>query len=335
MEHLIALLDAVSFRTVRVRMRTRDPFGPDDPLACDLRGALGKSLHGTPDEERLFRPALPPDGAPRGMRGGFEAPRPFVLRAPSPAELPEGGGVVEAELVSFLVDDGALAAWSAAFRAAASSGFGWPRATFHCEEVAVGEPVRLSRYAADRWDALAAGAPWARLRVSLATRTRLLSRHQLQVPTPERVVCRLLSRIQAIAWCHGCRPGSVDFAPALEAARRVQDSPDLLFAVHWEEGVRRNRRQGRDQPLDGARTWMDAWWPRPLGTLLLAGEVVGVGKGTAMGLGRIRVTAPVADPGSDGTGARCWDVDEPSSAEGLAESKVAMRSGPGALPTRG
>ena len=275
-----------------LRLGTFEAFGPKGDFASDLRGALGKALHGSPHYDRLFEPPLPKD-APRGLQGGQGAPRPFVLAPPDPPELGDGGGAVRSRLVVFGRPAAEPEVWLRALKAAARNGFGLPRASFRVLDVAEGPWVSVAEYATQRARQLLEDGATGRLRLTLQTPARLFSDGDPLLPSPCGLVNALLRRFQALAWIYGSARVEVPFEPWLDLALHLEESPDLIEDYHAASGRRLSYRQKRKVPLDGACGWWEAWVPWELALLLAAGELVGVGKATTSGLGRMRLTAPM------------------------------------------
>lgn len=292
----IPFLQDLDVRRLAFTLATDQPFGPRGDQAADLRGAIGKALYGTRYYQPLFEPALP-DNAPRGLAGGQGAPRPFVLTPPTPPRLTEGGGRIKfaLTLLGRAADD--PAPWVRAVERASNDGLGRPRARFEVAEAAVGHREPLSVVAARRTEGLLGPkAPAGRLRLSLLTPARILSEGQALLPSPPAVINAQLRRLQALAWVHGRCRTTEDFTAIVEEAAGVEHQPDYAEAFEDESGKRRSYRQGRRVPLDGVAGWWEGWLSRPLVVVLAAAERVNVGKATTSGLGRVGLSAPLAEP---------------------------------------
>lgn len=291
----ITFLQDLDVRRLACTLQTDGRFGPRGDHAADLRGALGKALHGSRHYGPLFEPALP-DRAPRGLSGGAGAPRPFVLAPPEPARLPDAGGQIRCDLVLLGRAAEDPAPWLRAVERAAKDGFGRPRASFEVVAQRI-EPVESLADLAERrvLGLLGPHGPAGRLRLTLRTPARILSDGRALLPTPPAVVNGLLRRLQALAWLHGRCRAEVDFTDLVHAAAQVEQQAD--YAEHFEDqgGRRRSFRQGRQVPLDGLVGWWEGWLGRSLVSILAAGELVHVGKATTSGLGRIGLSAPLVE----------------------------------------
>lgn len=293
---VVDTIDRIRFRTVRVALWTRGAFGPEDSYASDVRGALGKALRGTPAYVRLFEPPLPEGPVPTYLRGGDGAPRPYVPRAPFPARLPREGGRVLLELISFLTDIDDADVYARALVRAAGDGFGMPRARFACDGVEIGPATRAGDHARDRWALLTRGGQ-RRLRVRIVTPARML-REGREVAHPDLgdLAFHLARRALSIAWLYGDRPGEEgDPRVALALAREAQGSEGAHREIRTQRGRRYSHSQDRVIPLSGVAGTIEARTPPPLALLLLAGEVLNVGKSTTTGMGRLVVETAEGD----------------------------------------
>ncbi len=289
-EDLGRLLEAVRFRVLRARLVTRDAFGPRNPLAVDLRGGLGRHLTETSHLDRLFKPPMPKDGFPPDTQGGQGASPPFRLRAPSPSHLPIGGGELDVEITSFLTDDDTLSIWQETLMGACRQGFGQPQARFHVRTLDVSAPTSLMTHALAGWERLAGGLEIPRLRVDFPVPARILVQGEEVPPEASPLVHQLLRRLQSLAWLYGDWRSHPALTPLLELATETQFAPNTVAS--WRKVAQFRDSATRHQPLHGHLGFWEGGVPRPVGLLLLAGEVMGAGKSTALGLGEMRVGAP-------------------------------------------
>lgn len=148
--------------------------------------------------------------------------------------------------------------------------------------------------AAERWAAWK-GAGELHLRsatpVHLSRRGRLIA-----TPKPRDFVGPALRRLVALAAAHG------GGEPAIHVADRAEELASTIeegSAESWErfEATRWSERQGRRHEVVGTRGgFWASWVSASVASLLAWAGEVGVGKGTAMGLGQIEVRA--AEPAS-------------------------------------
>lgn len=299
----VPYLAELSCLALELRLGTNQPFGPKGDFASDLRGALGKALHGGPDYRRLFEPPLP-ERAPRGLGGGEGAPRPFVLTPLVPACLGPTGGAVRCRLT--LLGRPALepGPWLRALRAACKDGFGQPRARFRVLD-AVEAPWRgVAEYAKARASDLVPDGRSARLRLVALTPMRLFSDGMPLIPSPCAVVNALLRRLQALAWIHGDARYEAPFEAWLDAAEAVERAADFAEEYRAVSGRRISFRQRCKVPLEGALATWEGRIPLALAVLLAAGELTGVGKATTSGMGCYRLDAAAPEPEGQFCGAR-------------------------------
>ena len=290
----IIFLEDLDVRRLSFTLEACGPFGPRGDHAADLRGAIGKALHGTRHYDSLFEPALP-DRAPRGLAGGAGAPRPFVLTPPEPERLPAEGGRVRFDLVLLGRAAEDPAPWVRAVERAAKDGLGRPRTDFELTDRRIEPLEALTHRAARRVRGLLGpDAEAGRLRLTFRTPARILSDGRALLPSPPAVVNGLLRRLQALAWLHGRCRAELDFGGLVAEAAEVEQQAD--YAEHFEDqrGRRTSYRQGRRVPLDGLSGWWEGWLCRRLVAILAAGELVHVGKATTSGLGQLELSAPLA-----------------------------------------
>lgn len=286
-----ALLDSVHAVTIRFSLRALDRYVPRKPFAADIRGRIGEVLHGTPEYEQMFALELPDDGRDLGrLSGGEGAPRPYVLRG-RPADVVEGGELLEVDLTLLRPNPATLRPWIDAVLHATEGRLGRrPGAGFVPERIDIGTPGSLYEQCAKRWCALNGGdAAEALVRVELATPARLLSKGEELSGTPSVLARTLARRLDSLARLYGAPPPAIDARALGELAREVEDRPEWTSDLSWIQAWRYSSRQGQPVPLHGCVGWWSGTVPRWLGLLILAGEIVHVGKGTTQGLGVLDV----------------------------------------------
>lgn len=133
--------------------------------------------------------------------------------------------------------------------------------------------------------------------VEFLTPTRLVSQGKL-VSEPEfhHLVRALLRRVNLLRTVHGDGPLKVDFGTAI---RRAGECTLERADLEWFDFLRRSNRQRRDIQMGGVVG--RATYRGPVGhflPLLLAGEVLHLGKATTFGLGRIQVRLLGGPPSS-------------------------------------
>jgi len=234
---------------------------------------------------------------------GQEVPRPYVVRlAPKGADTP-GEVAFELVLVGRAVD--LLPYFLLAVREWQADGRGPGRQTATLQEAIAIQPLsgeRFEVYSADDatmrvppWsvgpddlDSAVQGLPTGRLEVEFLSPTRLKHRGQLlNRPEFNALVAALARRIEAMQQCHDL-PAIVDDGRALV---KLSEGVEL---VEWT-GEERSRhrysyRQRREMRLEGfiGRAVYEGDL-KPFFPLLRIGELVHVGKGAVLGLGRYRV----------------------------------------------
>ena len=132
--------------------------------------------------------------------------------------------------------------------------------------------------------------PLSRLKLNFLTPTRLIfDGHLVPVPEFHIVVRNLLRRLSNLAYFHCDSELALDFRGLVDAAQEVKLVENR---TRWRDWERYSARQDAKLKMDGVVG--EATYEGDLApfTLLLAlGEVLHVGKGTGMGLGRHEVEA--------------------------------------------
>ena len=150
-------------------------------------------------------------------------------------------------------------------------------------------PVTATDVAAEA-RALARQGAGRRLRLTLATPTRLVEDGRLVKPADFRLrplVARLLERLDALGARYGNGPLGLEVAPLLYAAEQVRVVEQRLG---WRELFRASGRHGRLLPMSGlvGEVVMEGELG-PLLPWLVWGSLVGVGKDATMGNGALAV----------------------------------------------
>ncbi len=276
-------------------------------LACVMgpqQACAGCSLCGACAYSRVFETFVsgPP---PPFLRGLPTSPRPFVLephgtwRSGPARELPAGASMGfdllllgrAAELLPFAV---------LAVERLAERGLGARRYPFRLRRVdAEEEPGRFSQLPwspGEPWRAVAsarlsspAPLPPERLVLRFLTPTRLLSQGELQRRVRFRPLAfRMLRRHLELAHFYG-DAGAVDwhFAPLL---RRADDVEVVETALAWQDWERYSNRQQAKVQMGGFVGHLAlAGDLEPFTELLRSAELLHVGKGTTLGLGKVEI----------------------------------------------
>lgn len=281
-------MSSLDVRLRRWTLRATTPYGRRGGVANDFRGALGRAMHGRPEFDRLFRPALVPGREPFGLSGGEGAPLPFVARGPTPDRIAPGEGAW-VELLLFGRPGRRARPWDRAVLQAAEAGFGRPRGSFEVtgiEDVfsgTIGAWLELRRIELGVGD-----ASEVLVRVRFETPTWLKSRGERILPTPGPVTTAVLRRSRQLGGIYGDKTtGRAD--ELLDLAAALEEHP--LYADEFEEvrTARFSSRQGRRIPLTGIVGWFQGVVPSPLLDCFLAGELLHVGRNTGLGMGQIGV----------------------------------------------
>lgn len=290
----VPYLDDIPLRLMHLRLECRTPWAAKGDWAADLRGAIGKAVHGSEAWGLLFSPTLT-DRAPRGLGGGSGAPRPFVLWGPSPRALPQAG-FAEATLVLLGRSAAEVEAWTRIARRAFADGFGDPRGSFRVRGRTLGRDRTVGAWSRRRVDELLGDAPGGLLQVSTKTPVWLMSKGELLLPSPPALADGVLRRAQAQGLLHGLAASERDWSGLMERARRIELQAG--FQEHWSErgGARYSHRQRRRVPLSGLAGWWRGVLDRELAELFAAGEVLHAGKATTSGMGRVALSAPLEPP---------------------------------------
>jgi hypothetical protein len=254
----------------RFKFQAHETIRFPTPASNYLRGAFGRTLHGTSGYRRIFAPA----GA-RGPSGLADRPRPFVFRA---AHL--DGATVERDapfhfdLNIFDLRPDALAEIEAAFgkleRAELSS--------------VSSQPVAI--------DLDAGFDPVKRIIVRFVTPTELKSGAKVvDLPTFEILAARIRDRISTLRALYDAGPLAIDFRAFAERASHVELA---RIETRWVESERRSGRTGAKHPLGGfvgeAEYEGDL---REFMPYLETARWTGVGRQTVWGKGEIAVEAPL------------------------------------------
>ncbi len=285
---------ALDVRVRTWRLGTTQRYGRSAGVATEFRGALGKAMHGRPEFSTLFRPQLVGGDEPVGLRGGSGAPLPFVPRTPTPDRLDRTGGAIEAEIVLLGRAAASTSPWDRAVELAARDGFGRPRARFEVQQVTDTFVGTLTSWVNCRRRQLGSGGATAFLRVTLDSPVWLKSRGERLLPTPGAVLVASIRRACMLADLYGSAPApAILTGPLCDLAAGLEES--ALYEEEFEE--RRSHRfsaaQSRRIPLTGIGGWFQGPIDPALQDVYLAAELLHVGRLTSVGLGRIRVGAPL------------------------------------------
>lgn len=255
-----------------------------------------------------FETAFPPQ-SPRS--GAKDAPAPFLLEI-APAEY--GARPTPEQPLRFgltLIGARAQAALKYVVEAVAAlgkSGLGRDRTPFRLTDVEAADggesqPARatarpLAAVTAARTATLATAR---RVRVTFETPTRIRVNGDLQAEVNFALLARnLLRRVTLLAEVHGDGRADLDAKAFLAAAETVQTEQSLLRWLDWERWSNRQHETLKmggflgEIVFSGGELGAFAPW-------LAAGEVLHVGAGTSLGLGRMRVEA--ASDATPATGA--------------------------------
>ncbi len=127
-----------------------------------------------------------------------------------------------------------------------------------------------------------------RITLRFLTPARMVSERQLAtVPEFPIVIRTLLRRLASLAYFHGATDLDLDYANLVEAAHAVRLIDNQCRWHDWERYSARQDTKLKMGGLVGAATYEGNLGP--FGELLALAEVLHVGKGTGMGLGRIEV----------------------------------------------
>ena len=290
-DQIMGLLNCLSTAVVSYRLRALGHYVPAGAFASDLRGGLGKALHGSPHYQRLFESSLPQDQSGLGdLKGGSGAPRGYVCRVRRGATVAEGR-YLALEIVLFGPERSDVRAWTDAVFAMASHGLGEHHTPFALDAFQVGPLQTLADKAQTRWDALAGTNDSAFLRVRARTPIRLYEGGEPTFATPGPLLGSILRRVDALARVHGTTPPDLFRRGLQDHASTLTQRSDYREAWEWTTAWRFSHRQQRAAPLDGCVGHWEASVPRWLGLALLAAEVCHAGKGTVHGLGEIEIDA--------------------------------------------
>lgn len=311
----IAQLPSLDIARYRFTLRPQRPAVLPGYPGSMLRGAFGWALkravcvveHGECPRCILreschypywFETEFPAQSPRSGMK---DAPAPFLLEI-APAEY-EARPTPERPLRFGLTLIGARAQAALKYVAEAvaefgKSGLGRDRTPFRLTDVQdvdgdESQPGRtpgrpLAAVTAARAATLATAR---RVRVTFETPTRIRVNGDLQAEADFALLARnLLRRVTLLAEAHGDGRTDVDAKAFLAAAATVQTEQSLLRWLDWERWSNRQRENLKmggflgEVVFSGSELGAFAPW-------LAAGEVLHVGAGTSLGLGRMRVEA--------------------------------------------
>lgn len=128
---------------------------------------------------------------------------------------------------------------------------------------------------------------------TLQTRTPFRLQSQSSVLGTRRIqvgilLRQLMRRTSAIATCYWDAPIEADFGRLAAAAECITARSDL----YWQDWTRYSNRQQQKMTLGGITgSWHFEYLPLPFAQLLHIGQWLHIGKETAFGLGRYRLTA--------------------------------------------
>ncbi len=278
--------ESLSLRRIRIQARTTADYREHSPAAWDLRGAVGAAMHGSDFYRRLFDPPMPEREPPRPLRGSSTPPAPLLLRGPFPTACRKGAAL-SLHALTFLTADEDVAEIVRAMRAAAELGLGHPRVRLEPEEVSVEEPRSVDGLIDRAWSSRFEGAEAADVHVHLRSPLHMKRGGAALTPNPQTLVEGILARWRLLAWAWGAdEPVPEEALPPAEA---LTHSGEFGAQVHRWTGSRWSERQQKRHPLSGHVGELRLRAPAPLGRVLLAGELLGIGKWTQAGFGDIRI----------------------------------------------
>lgn len=299
---------------LRLEMRAEDRIHLPAFAGSSFRGLLGWCLQAAACECRppcrecrrpetcaysyLFETAV--SHAPSWNHGSEEVPRPFVLEPPFGGRGLEPGSRFRLGLRLFGEATRFLPHFLYAVEEMGRRGLGQNEARFRLLSAASVGPDRRSRTFHEDGRTLEEPLPldlaeWAeattethRVEVRFCTPARLVSRGRVvQVVEFHHLIRSLLRRLNLLRTVHGDGPLDVDFRALVQRAEEVRLEDERLEWFDWQ---RHSTRQGR--PIDMGGVVGDAIYEGDLEEflpLLLAGELLHVGKATTFGMGRIEV----------------------------------------------
>lgn len=310
---------------LEIRARARESIELPAFAGSSLRGAFGHALKdvvcvvahrecercrlaGACSYPYLFETPRP-EGA-RRLRGARAVPHPYAFHGLEGPQVLATGAPFEfgVTLIGSAVESAPLVI--EALRRAAERGLGPNRGRFDLCEVAVrnrpnAEPLLLlggealqsppeRDLAVARTSAFTRDLSGGRAIVEFTAPARLTWNGGLSAEVPFHVLARnLLRRASSLLEFHEAVDLDVDFRGWIARAERV-DTVAARFEV--EDRLRYSTRQGRRMNLAGVLgRAVYAGELEPFAPLLGLGQLVGVGKGTTFGLGRMRVTTDAAD----------------------------------------
>lgn len=277
------------------RLRSAGSFGLASGASAEFRGALGKALHEQDQFGAWFDPDLVAGGEPGALRGGSGAPRPFVCRGPTPPELPPDGGTTVAELVLFGAAARQAGTWDEAVRRAAGDGFGHPRAAFEVIGTRDWFEGTVHEWIHQRRSQLTVCAGPVAVRVSLQTPTYLKRAGARVDPSTATLTAAALRRMENLAQLYGAAvDGSGDRRALLDEAAHTDRHPDYRSWFDCQPVRRFSHRQRQPIRIAGVVGWFQGPVSDRVLDVLLAAELLHVGKSTTLGMGRVRVGAASA-----------------------------------------
>jgi len=260
----------------------------------------------------IFETAPPPGTAK--LRGLEQIPRPYVLEPPEgPGRSYGAGESLEFRLVLVGRAIDYLPYFVLTFTELGRNGLGRDRGRFTVAEVHAesrsgdqliftaaegtlrdgGNRQIAADFTAERFARTAADVDGpVRFTVHFQTPTRIRNDGEVRAVVSFQDLTRaLLRRLSSLCYFHCGRELSVDFKSLIEQASSVRTADERL---RWQDQERFSGRQRQRIPMGGLVGTVEYEAPnaeklRPFLPLLAAGELVHVGKGVVVGLGRYRV----------------------------------------------
>lgn len=314
MAEVVSAVSGLEVLDLRLEMQAVDRIHLPAFAGSSFRGLLGWCLQAAACECRpACRECRRPEScvysylfetatrhAPAWNHGSEEVPRPFVLEPPFGGRNLEPGARFRLGLRLFGEATRYLPHFLYAVEEMGRRGLGQGEARFRMRQASVVNPERRTRIFHESGRTLEDPLPWdlgswaegatpaRRLEVRYCTPTRLVSKGRL-VPTVEfhHLIRALLRRLNLLRTVHGEGPLDVDFRGLVRRAEAVELEDHQFEWVDWQ---RHSSRQGRAVEMGGVQGEaiyqgdVDEFLP-----LLMAGELLHVGKATTFGMGRYEV----------------------------------------------
>ncbi|MBX3274762.1 MAG: CRISPR system precrRNA processing endoribonuclease RAMP protein Cas6 [Sandaracinaceae bacterium] len=283
--------------TLRARYRASETVSLPAFLGGTMHGALGHALDAV-GAIGLFGPPPAPEDAPGFVRAGVPPPCVMIPPAIAPARELEPGAPLELAVLLVAPDERRVGVLLAALEAMGRRGLGRGRGRLALERVddGGGRPTWeggrvVATPEVDVAPAARGDGPWT---LRATTPLHLVRRGELvQHPRAAEVVVAAARRLLSLAWTYGVGP-TCDLRELEHAAsERLAAAPGgdwtRLHGERWSE------RQRRLHPVEGVLgTLRLDRTAEPYVPLLAQALRFGVGKGTALGLGRLELVLGVS-----------------------------------------